>query len=202
MTSVYDKILNKIKRQPKGSVFITKDFLDIADRVNIDKALSTLVKNGILRHLARGIYDYPNQDPTLGVLPPDLSQAIDAIKRQSGNTLQIDGAKAANILGLSTQVPAQIVYLTNGHSRNIKIGNWVIRLKHASPKILAGAGQIAGHVMQALRYIGKNSINDQIINKISRSLSSKDKKQLKLLVPYAPGWAYNILQTITDSSDL
>ncbi len=197
MISVYNQILNKIKQSVSGNVYTTKDFLNIANRISIDKALSALVKDGILRRLTRGIYDYPVNDPRLGILPPDLNKLIDAIQRQSGHTIQIDGAKAANVLGLSTQVPAQIIYLTDGHSRNIKIGNWIIKIKHASPKTLVGAGQIAGYVLQALRYLGKSNINSEVINKINVALTSKDKKQLKKLMPYAPGWAYNTLQKIT-----
>ena len=198
MISKYDQLLSNIKSHPKANIFTTRDFLDISNRVAVDKALSMLVKNGVLRRLAWGLYDCPIRHPKLGVLPPDLNQIVDAIQRQSGDTLQIDGAKAANILGLSTQVPAKIVYLTNGHSRDVVIGNWTIKLKHASPKILAGAGQMAGCVLQALRYLGKYNINASITSKISAALSKKDKQQLKKLIPYAPSWAYNTLHTITE----
>lgn len=200
MASVYDKILSTANACPPGSVFTTKDFIDVANRMSIDKALSSLVKDGKLRRLARGLYDVPKQKSPLGILPPDLDQVIAAITRQSGDTLQIDGAKAANLLGLSTQVPAQLVYLTNGHTRTIKIGKWTIKLKHASPKILAGAGHMAGCVLQALRYLGKHNVDSNIINKLDRTLSNNDKKFLMTLIPFAPSWACGTLQALTRGS--
>lgn len=197
MISIYDKIFSKIKDKRNKRVFVTKDFLGIANRTSTDKALSTLANHGILRRLARGIYDYPIIDPELGMLPPNLDQVVEAIGRQTGDIFQVDGAKAANILGLSTQVPAQRVYLTNGRTRNVKIGSWIIQFKHAGPKALAGAGQISGYVLQALRYLGKQNIDDCVIQKITEKISEKDKKKLKQLISYAPGWVYSSLQKIT-----
>ena len=197
MPSVYDKILHKIQSDRAGSIYTTRDFLHLANRTSVDKALSFLAQNNVLRRLAWGIYDRPIKDPKLGLLPPDLDAVIDTIQRQSGDTLQVDGAKAANMLGLSTQVPAQIVYLTDGHSRQIKIGHWLIQLKHASPKVLIGAGQMVGYVLQALRYLGKQNIDSKTAKKLGALLSPKEKKQLKQLIAYAPGWAHNTLQSVT-----
>lgn len=200
MESVYSKIKFKIRKLPKGSVFSTKDFLDIASRASVDKALSSLVKKGVLKRLHAGIYHYPLDDPTLGIMPPDPDLVIDAIKRKTGHLLQVDGAKAANLLGLSTQVPAKTLYYTDGHTRDVKIGPWSIKLKHACPKILAGAGQKAGYVLQALRYLGKHNATPSIFQKINTVLTKKDKQQLRKILPSSPIWAYNSLLKITKSN--
>ncbi len=201
MVSVYAQILSYIQESAKGSVFVSKDFLHIANRASIDKALSTLVSNGLLQRLARGMYYYPAYDSRLGTLPPNLEDILQGIQRQTGDVFQVDGAKAANMLGLSNQVPAKMVFLTNGYSRDVKVGNWIIHLKHASPKILAGAGHVAGVVLQALRYLGKQNLGPHVVKKISQLLTLEDKQQLKMLMPYAPGWAYSTLQRMMTTDD-
>jgi len=197
MKSVNNRILARIRRLGRGSVLTTIDFIDIANRANLDVALSTLVANGVLRRLSQGIYDYPIQHPKLGTLAPDIDKVIDAVKRRTGDKLQVNGATAANLLGLSTQVPAKIVYYTDGYGRVIKVGNWKIQFKHAGPKILAGAGQMAGVALQAIRYLGKQNAGKTVINKMATILSPKDKRQLKKMIYAAPSWAHNPLQEIT-----
>ena len=197
MQSVYNKILKDITKSSCGSIFTNRDFVKLGSSASIDKALSTLAQNKKLRRLSKGIYDRPVVDARFGQLPPDIDKVIDAIQRQSGDTLQIDGAKAANLLGLSTQVPAQTVYLTDGYSRTIKIGNWIIKLKHASPRRMAGTGQLSGLILQAIRYLGEDSIDSNVISMIKSRLTAKDGKQLRKLIPAAPAWTHGALQSIT-----
>ena len=112
-----DLILKRVRARGRGSVFTPSDFLDLAGRAAIDQALSRLVKAGQLRRLARGLYDFPKMHPKLGPLSPAPDDVARALAQETGSKVQITGARAANALGLSAQVPAQSVYLTDGPPR-------------------------------------------------------------------------------------
>ena len=123
MQSVSDKILTRIQRKRRGFAFSGKDFLDLGTRSSVDRALSALSESGSIRRVCRGIYDYPRVNAKLGgELSPDYDQAAHAIARRNGVRIEPSGAWAANLLGLTTQVPGRIVYLTNGTSRSYAIG--------------------------------------------------------------------------------
>ena len=119
--SVPDRVMKRARANGRGSVFTPRDFLDIAARAAVDQALSRLAKSGQLRRLARGLYDFPKLHPKLGPLSPALDDVAQALARESGSNLQIDGARAANALGLSTQVAAQSSWLTDGPSRRVSM---------------------------------------------------------------------------------
>ena len=137
MQSIANKIISRIKRNGAGFSFTAKDFLDLGSRGAVDMALSTLARSGKIRRVSRGVYDYPRHSELLGgLLAPDFDQIAHAIARKTGIRIQPSGALAANLLGLSEQVPAKIVYLTDGRSRTIRIGSQTITFKQTSPKEL------------------------------------------------------------------
>ena len=117
-------------------VFGPRMFDDLGNRAAVDQALSRLTKAGKIRRIARGIYDIPKTHPMLGALSPDPDAIARAVAAQGGYRLQPTPAHAANALGFSSQVPAQIIYLTDGSSRKIKVGNQIIHFKHAGPRAL------------------------------------------------------------------
>lgn len=131
----------------------------------------------------------PKQHYLLGHLLPSLNLVAKTMVRDSGSSIQISGAQALHLLGLTTQVPTQAVYLTDGRSKVVHIGNAVLNLKHVSSKIMAGAGSKVGMILQAIRYLSKDNVTDTIIKKLSNQLNKNDKKQLKNLIRYAPGWS-------------
>lgn len=196
MSAVSDSILKRIRAKGRGAVFTSSDFLDLGGRAAVDQTLSRLAARGGIRRLARGLYDYPAMSPRLGPLSPDLDKAAKALARQSGARLQISGARAANALGLTTQVPAKAVYLTDGPARKAVIGRRVVELKHAGPKRMAGAGSASGVVIQALRHIGPDAIDDSVIAKLRRVLSDDDKKALKRDGRHAPAWLHPTLSAV------
>jgi hypothetical protein len=196
MISIDSKILNRIYGYGKGSVFTPGDFLDLASRQAVDLALHRLVKKDAVRRLARGLYDYPRIDPTLGKLSPTTDAIAKALKGRDNILLQPSGAYAANLLGLSEQVPARIVFLTDGPNRKIQIGNQVIALKHTTPRAMATAGTVSGLVIQAFRHIGKQYVDDSMITRLRKRLSAKDKKQLLQDLRYAPAWIAAIMRLI------
>jgi hypothetical protein len=171
----------------RGGVFTPTDFLDLAARAAVDQALSRLVKNGKLRRLARGLYDYPKLHPKLGALSPAPDDVARALARETGSQAQIAGAHAANALGLSMQVPAKSLYLTDGPSRRIVLGKRMVDLRHASPKHLVAPGSPAGTVVQALRHVGPVRAAD-VAQVATRRLSASDKRVLASSAIQAPAW--------------
>lgn len=179
--------MRRARSSGRGGVFTPQDFLDVAARAAVDQALSRLVKRGKLRRLARGLYDYPKIHPKLGPLSPAPDDVARALARETGSRAQIAGAHAANVLGLSAQVPAKSLYLTDGPSRRIVLGKRVVDLRHASPKHLIAPGSPAGTVVQALRHVGPVRADDVARVAVGR-LSASDKKVLVSSAVQAPAW--------------
>lgn len=187
LTSVPDRIMRRVRASGRGGVFTPSDFLDVAGRASVDQALSRLAKKGKLRRLARGLYDYPKVHPKLGPLSPTPDDVARALARETGSRAQIAGAHAANALGLSTQVPAKSLYLTDGPSRRIVLGKRVVDLRHASPKHLIAPGSPAGTVVQALRHVGPLRAAD-VAQVAARRLSANDKRRIASSAVRAPAW--------------
>ncbi len=198
-TPVSDRIMRRARAGGRGSVFTPSDFLDVAGRAAVDQALSRLVKSGKLRRLARGLYDYPKVHPKLGPLSPAPDDVARALARETGSRAQIAGAHAANALGLSTQVPAKSLYLTDGPSRRIVLGKRVIDLRHASPKHLIAPGSPAGTVVQALRHVGPVRAAD-VARVAARRLSASDKRLLASNAVQAPTWMRPTLISIGNTA--
>ena len=196
MQSIDDKILNRIYGHGRGSVFTPGDFLDLASRQAVGVALHRLVKKGTLRSLARGLYDYPRTDPDLGILSPTTDAIVKALKGRDNILLQPSGAYAANLLGLSEQIPMKIVLLTDGPARRVQLGKQVIILKHTTPKAMATAGKISGLLIQALRYIGQKNMDDTMVERLRNRLSEDDKKHLLKDIRYAPAWIAAIMRRV------
>ena len=199
MTSVPDRIMRRARASGRGGVFTPTDFLDVAGRAAVDQSLSRLVRSGKLRRLARGLYDFPKVHPKLGPLSPAPDDVARALARETGSQAQIAGAHAANALGLSTQVPAKSLYLTDGPSRRIVVGRRVVDLRHASPKHLIAPGSPAGTVVQALRHVGPMRAAD-VAHVASRRLSVSDKKLLVSNVVQAPAWMRPTLISIGNTA--
>jgi hypothetical protein len=187
---VQNKMLDRIYGKGRGWVFTPTRFLDLGSRNAIGQALVRLSKSGTIRRLARGLYDYPARHTKLGPLSPAPDAIAKAISEKDESRLQPSGAYAVNRLGLSQQVPAKIVYLTDGPEKSVIVGNQMIRLRRTTPKNMATAGRISGLVIQALRYLGKEGVTSQHIATLHRSLSADDRRQLLKDKIYAPTWMH------------
>jgi len=197
MQSIADKIIKRIRGKGRGQAYTNKQFLDLGSRAAVDKALSRLTKRGLIRRLKPGIYDYPRVNPKLGgVLSPSRDNVAQAIAKKNGIRIQPSGAQAANALGLTNQVPAKTVFLTDGKPRTIKIGRQTLVFRHAAPKTMLHSGKPGKIVIQALRYLGREGVNNSVINKLSNSLSSKDKSDLEKEVKSGPDWLRPIINEI------
>ncbi|MGB3810396.1 MAG: DUF6088 family protein [Parvibaculum sp.] len=191
--------MKRVRASGRGSVFTPSDFLSVAARSSVDQALSRLVKGGQLRRLARGLYDFPKLHPKLGPLSPAPDDVAHALARETGSQVQIAGARAANALGLSAQVPAQSTYLTDGPSRRVVVGKRIVDLRHASPKHLIAPGSPAGTVVQALRHVGPIRAAD-VAQVAARQLSANDKKTLASTALQAPAWMRPTLVSIANAA--
>ena len=201
MQPMRDQIVARIERLGEGKAFSAKDFLDIASRGTIDMALGSLTRSGIIRRIRRGLYDMPKVNPTLGgKLSPDIDEAARAIARGQRWKIVPEGAWAANLLGLSTQVPAKIIYLTDGPNNEVLIGRRSIHFKHARPKAMAGLEGKFALVVQALRYLGKEGVGAREIETLRRTLSSAEKRRLLKDTRFGVDWIYGVAKKIAEKT--
>jgi len=194
--NIDNKIVSRIYGHGRGWVFTPNHFKDLGSRDAIASALKRHKQSGLIRQLARGLYDYPQTDPDLGPLEPATEDIAKALAGRDATRLQPSGAYAANLLGLSTQVPTKIVYLTDGRSRTVQIGNRQITLKQTTPRNMATAGKMSGLIIQALRYIGKKNIDPEMIEILRRKVSAEDHKRLMKDIRYAPAWIADIFHDL------
>lgn len=190
---VENKIAESLKTYPKGSVLFVDDFLDYGNPESAKKALLRLKEKEMLVRLAHGIYLYPKVDKELGVLFPSTEEIAKAIARRDKARILPAGVQALNKLGLSTQVPMKVVYLTDGASRTVKVGKRTITFKKTSPKNLIVTGEISGLAIQALKAIGQNKLDEKTIDKILHILRKEKKKNIINDAKLAPAWINKIL---------
>lgn len=194
--SMENKIISRIYSKGAGWVFTPNHFIDLGSRAAVAQALVRLVRAGTIRRLAHGLYDYPKKHPTLGELPANYESIAQALAGRDNLRIQPSGAYAANLLGLSEQVPARIVFLTDGSNRTVKINKQQLVLKRTTPKNMATAGRVSGLVIQALRYLGQDNVDDKIIGILKKRLSSADKRQLINDLRFAPVWIGTIFRQL------
>ena len=192
--SVDDLILRKMKKAKRGSLFFTEDFLRFGNSKTISKALERLVKKGEVSRVARGIYARLEIDPVLGTIKPGVEAIAKVIAKRDKARIVPTGMTALNALGLSTQVPMNVVYLTDGAARRINLGKRKIIFKKASPKNLAAIGNISKLVIQALKSIGKDKITQNEIEIILNHLKNEDKYRLEHDINLAPEWIRKIMR--------
>jgi len=197
INSTDSRILRRIRSRGRGWVFTPDSFTDLGTRRAVDLALMRHRNSGSIRQLARGLYDYPKTDPQLGMLQPSADDIAHALAGRDASRLQPSGAYAANLLGLSTQVPTRVVYLTDGRTRTVQVGPRQITLKHTTPRNMATAGKSSGLVIQALRYLGRKNVDQRVIEQLDRRLDSDTLKQLMKDIRYAPAWIADIIRKLT-----
>jgi hypothetical protein len=201
MQTMRDQIVGRIERLGGGKAFSAKDFLDIASRGSIDMTLSALTRDRTIRRIRRGLYDMPKVHPALGgKLSPDIDEAARAIARRQRWKIVPEGAWAANLLGLSTQVPSKIIYLTDGPNNEVPIGRRTIYFKHARPKALAGPEGKCALVVQALRHLGKENVGTREIATLRAELSPADKRKLLKETRFGVDWIYKVASQIAEKA--
>src|SRR5580692_1322120 len=196
--STDSKMLATIRSHGRGSVFVPADFLDLGSREAVDIVLHRLAKKGTIRRLARGVYDFPKEHPVLGPLSPSAEVVARALAGRDRTRLQPAGAYAANALGLSEQVPAKAVFLTDGPSRTVKIGPTTIQLRRTTPRNMAAAGRLSGLIIQALRDLGEEHVTPARRAHLKRTLPADKRRELVKDLRLAPAWMHAIFRELAE----
>ncbi|MEX1042709.1 MAG: DUF6088 family protein [Pirellulaceae bacterium] len=197
-TSIDSKIVAAIRRRGRGAIFVPVDFLDIGSREAVDVALHRLVHRGTIRRLARGIYEFPKEHPVLGQLQPSAEDIARAMAGRDRTRLQPTGAYAANALGLSEQVPAKVVFLTDGPARTVKIGPTTIQLRRTTPKNMETAGRLSGLLIQALRELGQDHVTPARLSHLKRTIPADKRRELMKDIRFAPAWMHPIFRELAE----
>jgi len=161
-------------------------------------ALHNLTNGGLIRRLARGVYDYPAEHPVLGKLMPTAETIAKALAGRDHLKIQPAGAYAANVLGLSEQVPAKAVFLTDGSSRTVKIGTMTIQLRQTTARNMATAGSLSGILIQAFRELGRVHITSERIAHLKKTLPLDKRKQITKDLKFAPEWMRPLFLTLAE----
>jgi Family of unknown function (DUF6088) len=192
-------ILRFMQTKPDAAVFSLAQFADLGNPDAIRKALSRLVKAGKIRRIRRGLYDLPRSHPITGQTAPDITATVQALMEGSHAQWQFTGAYAANALGLSDQVPAKIIILTDGVPRKVSLGKLTLIFRRAAPRNLLGAGHRAGLVIQALRYLKGSPDLAKHVERLKRNLDTETKKKLASLASKLVVWMRPLVQQISQT---
>lgn len=199
--SIHNQVFNRITKNKRGKIFFPSDFNEIGSDDAVRKSLIRLEQEDVLERLSPGIYLYPKKDPVFGNLYPSTEEIAQYIAKRDHAKIIPTGVTALHKLKLSTQVPMNIVYLTDGAPRKIKIGKQKITFKPTTAKKLATKGEISTLVIQALQEIGKNGVNTEILRHLKPILKQEDLKNIRHDTNLAPVWIANILNYLTKSED-
>jgi len=199
--SIDAKLIRRIRASGAGSVFTPGQFLNLGGRAAVDQALSRLCRAGTIRRIKRGLYDLPRQHPLLGTLSPDPAAVAAAVAARRGGTLQPTGATAANLLGLSEQVPAKMVYLTDARLPKIQLGKLTLEFRRRSPRQMALANRASALVISALRSLGKGRVPVERLARLHRDMPAKDRRQLLEDLPLAPTWMHPHLRYLATGKE-
>ena len=193
----FEQILSRIESMAKGEVFIISDFSDLADEATVRKALSRLEEDGKIRRIMRGVYENPKFNDFLGeYVKPHPDKIAKALARNYGWTIVPCGDTALNMLGLSTQVPAVWLYVSDGNYREYTCGNFVIQFKRTTNKEISKISFKTALVIQAIKALGKDKITGDVIEKIRSLTTDEEKEQMFAEAKYATAWIYDVIKEI------
>jgi hypothetical protein len=192
--SIENMIFTKIKKAKKGTLFFADNFVAFGNIDTIYRTLNRLVTKGNLDKVTNGIYYRPQIDTIIGKVTPQIEDIANAIARRDKAKIVPSGAYALNRLGLSTQVPMNIVYLTDGSARKVKVGNYTISFIRTSPKNVAAIGKISRLAIQALKSIGKDTITQKEKEQIQNALMKEKVSYLEHDLRVAPAWMKVIIR--------
>jgi hypothetical protein len=191
------RILSRIYGNGRGWAFSQADFADLGPRPTVDSALIRRLREGLIRRVIRGIYDYPRQSKALpGPMSPDIDQVAHALARKFGWRIQPDGATAQNLLGLSTQVPARVLYLSDGPDRAYSVGKTSLAFEHTALKEAGFKLPESRLIVQALKAFGEDRITPKVLAQIRKQLNPALRQRILRDTKTATGWVYAAVQEI------
>jgi hypothetical protein len=186
------RIKEYLSHTPTGKPFPASALRQFGTTENIRQILSRLIKAGVLKRVARGVFVKPEHINKVGEVLPSASQIAQALAQSTGEIIAIHGAEAARQLQLTTQVPMQLVFYTSGNTRTLKFANRMVRLKHVNPSRLIASGTVPGLVISALGYLGRGNVNIKTIEMIKNRITVKEFKETVALMERMPSWMSNI----------
>jgi hypothetical protein len=198
--TIENTIKNRIYGHGKGWSFTVDHFSDLKNNESVKKALQKLTRLGMIRRLSKGLYDYPKQHADLGTLSPNINNIAKAIAEKDHVRVQPSGAYAANLIGLSEQVPARVVFATEGVPKKIKIGNLEIQFRRTTPKNMEMAGTEMGLIIQALRHFGNHRVDVKMKGVIRRRLKKIDPKEFDKAIKCSPTWIRELFLSLSKES--
>ena len=188
---------DRIDTLQPGSVFVTSDFADIAPTGAINMSLSRLADSGRIRRILRGIYDKPRFSKLLNEpVAADPSKVAYAIARKNRWSIIPMGDTALNLLRLSTQVPAVWQYVSDGPYKEFSYDNVRISFRRTSNKEATGYSYMTGLIIQGLRALGKDHVDEAVIRILSQQLSSEEKKALLDEAQGTTAWIFDHIKEI------
>lgn len=197
MQPVANRILARMRGRP-GYPFQTRGFLGLGTRAAIDQALMRLVRQEKIRRIGRGLYEFPRVSKLLqGPVAPSPDALVRAWAEKNGQRIVPSGAQAANLLGLSTQVPAKITYYTNGRTKTLALGPYSVKLLNRGPKTMDVTGRMAPMILQALRHLGRQGCTQEVAERLRLTLSPRDKSELASNLRYVTAWMKPVIDRIT-----
>lgn len=194
MQSTEDKIEKAIKSKQRGVLLFADDFAEYGSSEAIRQALVRLVNKEVICRIAQGIYVRPIISEYIGEVLPTAEEVAQGIAKRDKIKIIPTGTHAMNLLGLSTQIPLKLIYLTDGAPREIQIGNRTIKLKKTTPKNLLAKGKTSRLVIQALREIGQNGIDNELEERILKLLKQENRKDLEHDIQLASEWIRKIMR--------
>ena len=166
------------KKVDKGDIFFISDFTELGNYEAVRKSLQRLTKDNSIERIAKGIYFLPKKHERLGIIYPHAEQIAKAIAKRDKARIIATGSTALNLLGLSTQIPIKVVFLTDGSARNIKVGNQTIQFKKDKSKNLSIEHQLTNLIIQALKAIGEKNVQQEQIDKIQTVINQSGEREL------------------------
>jgi len=192
--TIENKIFKKMKQNRRGKIFFAKDFAALGNYKACGKALERLANDEKIMRVSRGIYAIPKKSTLFGTLTPFVEDVVQAVIKRDNAKIIPTGLFAENLLGLSTQVPMKIVYLTDGSPRKLMIDKVPVVFKKTAPRNLASKGKISTLVIQALKSIRKERVTDDEIEKVVAHLKRENPNYLAHDIKYAPQWIQEIMR--------
>lgn len=177
---------------PEGKSFPANSLRSFATTDNIRQFLNRQVKAGILKRVARGVFVKPKQSELLGEILPNAFEIATSLSKSTGETITVQGAEAARMLQLTTQVPMQFIFYTSGNTRTLKLSSTTVKLKHVNPSRLIAPGTTPGLVICALNYLGRKNVTINTIEKIKSVISQNEFNQTIQLADKMPAWMADI----------
>ena len=196
MQSIEEKIEKRIKFKQRGVLLFVDDFVGFGSSEAIRQALVRLVNKEVIRRIAQGIYVRPIISEFIGEVLPSAEEVAQGIAKRDKIKIVPTGTHALNLLGLSTQIPLKLVYLTDGAPREIQIDKRTIKLKKTTPKNLLAKGMVSSLVIQALRELGQEGVTEVFESKIIELLKREVRKDLEHDVSLAPEWIRKIMRKV------